>query len=298
MCLGRIMFRVAFKRNPIEGKMKPDGYLSKKLMGDCFPRLVQTTREYRAKLKAIPHEELTLTTADGLALKGWFFDAKSKRTAILVHGYNSKGWTDCVIQGYHYYQHGYNVLISDNRASGESQGQYLTFGVRECKDVARWAGLVNERVPQGSIVLHGTSLGGGTVCMCSALDIPGVKAVVEDCAYLSMRWEFEHMAKLFVHCVPRRVINSAEKVTVKRLGFDFSSESPLESIKRAKYPVFFVHGKADTFIPYSSSEILYAACPTDKQLLLVDGMGHGSAQLAGDGYFEPIFAFVDRYCGE
>lgn len=297
MCFGSMLFKLAFKRGK-EGAavMKPGSSLGDKLMGDRFQELHDLIVENRNKLKEIKHEDVQIETADGLKLSGWFFDAGSKNTAIIVHGYRSQAWTDGVTHACRFFEHGYNVLISDNRACGASEGEYLTFGVRESEDIARWAEWVSKRVPNGNTVLLGISLGGATVSMCSALDMPGLRVVVEDCAYKTMRWEFEHMMKLFVHFVPKHSINVAEKIAKKRLGFDFESQSPIESIKRAKYPVFFVHGKADSFIPYTSAEELYAVCPTDKQLLLVDNCGHGGSQLAGDEYFLPILSFVDKYC--
>lgn len=295
MCLGHALFNFTFKRHPLEDKMKKDSYLAKKLMGDRFGELHTFVRENRAKLKAIQHEELHIETADGLKLVGWFFDAGSKNTFVIVHGYNSRGWTDGVALAYRAYNRGYNVLISDNRACGESEGEYLTFGVRESEDIARWVELVAKRIPDGDIVLQGTSLGGATVCMCSAMELPNVKAIISDCAFTSMRAEFEHMSKMFLHFVAKTMLNAEERVTKKKFGFDFTSQSPIESIKQARYPVFFVHGRADTFIPYASAEELYSACPTEKQLLLVDNCGHGGSQLAGDEYYEPIFEFVEKH---
>ena len=298
MCLGRVIFDLAFKRHPIEKKLQRGGFIPEKLMGERLPELTATVGKYRKLLKQIPHEELFLETQDGLRLKGWFFDAGSKKTAIIVHGFNSIGWSDGVAQAYRFFERGYNVLISDNRACGESEGKYLTFGIRESEDTARWAELISKRVENGKIVLLGISLGGATVCMCSALDVPGLKAVVADCPYTNMRTEFEFVNKLFLHFIPKRSLDAAERLAKKKLGFDFTTESPLTSIAKAKCPVLFVHGKADTFIPYSTSEELYAACPTEKQLLLVENCGHGGAQLAGDDYFDPIFAFVDRCCAD
>ena len=297
MCFGRALFNFTFKKHPLNGKMKADGYVTKKLMGDRFAELHDFTLENRAKLKEIPHEELNVETADGLKLVGWFFDAGSKNTLIIVHGYNSQGWTDGVALACRAYEHGYNVLISDNRGCGVSEGEYVTFGVRESEDTARWAEFINERIPNGNIALQGTSLGGATVCMCSALDIPNLKAIVSDCAYTSMRFEFEYMHKLFIHCVFKHTLNSAERIAKKELGFDFTNGSPIECVAKAKYPMMFVHGKADTFIPCSEAEKLYAVCPTEKQLLLVDDCGHGGSQLARDEYFKPIFAFLDKHFG-
>ena len=287
---------MAFTRRPIEKKIAKGGYIVTTLMGDRLPELNETVVKHRELLKNVPHEELFITTDDGLKLKGWFFDAGSKNTAIIVHGFNSKGWTDGVAQAYKFFEHGYNVLISDNRGCGESEGKYLTFGIHESEDTAIWADLISKRTNGGNIVLLGISLGGATVCMCSALDIPNLKAVVADCPFTDMRAEFEYVNKLFLHHIPKRGLDSAEKLAKKKLGFDFTSASPLTSIAKAKCPVLFVHGKADTFIPYSTSEELYNACPTEKQLLLIDNCGHGAAQLGGDEYFDHIFAFVDKYC--
>ena len=296
MCFGQLIFNLAFKSHPIEKKMEKGGYIPTKLMGKRLPELSAIIKEHRDLLKQIPYEDVSVKTQEGFCLKGWFFDAGSKNTAIIVHGFNSKGWTDGVVQAYRFFKHGYNVLISDNRACGESEGDYLTFGIRESEDTARWAEMITKRIPGGNIVLLGISLGGATVCMCSALDIPDLKAVVADCPYTNMRYEFEYVNKLFLHFIPKHSINSAERLAQKRLGFDFNSLSPLNSIAKAKCPVLFVHGRDDTFIPYSTSEELYNACPTEKRLLIVDHCGHGGAQLGGDEYFDPIFAFVDQYC--
>ena len=293
MCLGHIMFKFSFKKNPVE--FDPNSYMTKKLMGDKFPLLVERTNKYRALLEELPKEELELTTADGLKLKGWFLDAGSKNTAVFVHGYNSYAFKDNAAHAYIFFKRGYNVLLFDNRACGASEGEYLTFGIRESEDLALWVDMIAKRIPDGNIVLHGTSLGGATVLLASSMDLPNVKCIVEDCGFKSIQWEFECMAKLFAHFVPRLTLKAAERVTKRKLGFDFSTVSPIHSVANAKYPVMFVHGKADTFIPYTAAEEMFALCPTEKELLLIDGFGHAGSQLAEDAYYEPIFAFIEKH---
>ena len=293
MCLGHIMFNFTFKRNPVE--FDPNGGMTKKLMGEKFPMLVERTNRYKELTLALDKEELEITTADGLKLKGWFFDAGSKNTVVLVHGYNSYGFKDNAAHAYVFFKRGYNVLVSDNRGCGESEGKYQTFGIRESEDVALWVKYIAERIPDGSIVLHGTSLGGATVCFMASMDLPSVKCIVEDCGFKSIQWEFECMCKLFAGFVPRLTIRSMERVTKRKLGFDFSTLSPLKSVENAKYPMMFVHGKDDTFIPCTAAQEMYDVCPTDKELLLVDGFGHAGSQLAEDAYYEPIFAFIEKH---
>jgi hypothetical protein len=41
---------------------------------------------------------------------------------------------------------------------------------------------------------------------------------------------------------------------------------------------------------------LYDACPTEKQLMVVEGAGHGNSfNHMPDEYFETVFSFLDRF---
>ena len=295
MCLlGKALFEFTFKRSQAE--FKDDSKMAEKLMGKKFPLLCENTEKCKELLLAIPHEEVEIKTADGLTLKGWFFNANSNNTIIFVHGYNSFGFRDNSGHGYHFFNHDYNVLIADNRAAGESEGTYGSFGIKESEDTVLWVKYIADRYPNGNIALHGTSLGGATVCFASEKELPNVKVIVEDCAFTSILEEFYCVAKLFVGFKPKLLIKSSERFAKKKLGIDYTTLSPIKSVANAKYPMMFVHGKDDAFIPCVSANLLYDACPTEKELLLIDDFGHASSQLAGDDYYKPVFAFVDKYC--
>jgi fermentation-respiration switch protein FrsA (DUF1100 family) len=62
--------------------------------------------------------------------------------------------------------------------------------------------------------------------------------------------------------------------------------------------VLFIHGQADSVIPFSMSERLYAAAHEPKSLLLVPGAGHSSiAVVAWDRYRAAIRDFTARIGG-
>ena len=63
-------------------------------------------------------------------------------------------------------------------------------------------------------------------------------------------------------------------------------------MKRCKVPVLFIHGTADSFVPYKMSEENYTACRVKKQLLLVGGAAHCGSYLADrKKYEETVEAF-------
>jgi fermentation-respiration switch protein FrsA (DUF1100 family) len=67
----------------------------------------------------------------------------------------------------------------------------------------------------------------------------------------------------------------------------------LKQISGAQVPVLFIHGSEDNFVHTDMVYRVYDACPTEKQLLVVEGAGHGNSfNHAPDTYFETVFGFL------
>lgn len=85
-------------------------------------------------------EDIFLPSYDGLRLHGQLLQQPSaKGTILLFHGYRSSWIIDFSIVLPYYYSLGYNLLAVDERAHGQSEGVYITFGVHERRDVVTWA---------------------------------------------------------------------------------------------------------------------------------------------------------------
>ena len=59
-------------------------------------------------------------------------------------------------------------------------------------------------------------------------------------------------------------------------GFDIESASPVEAVKSSKIPTLIIHGSADSFVPASMSEEIFANCTMQKKKRLqIEGADHG-----------------------
>lgn len=298
MCLiGRLLFKGVFGRHPLADGMEISES-TEKLMGPGFKDLNDSTHKSREIMESLPYDTVHITTRDGLELAGYLFinEQPTNKTAICIHGYNSNGFVDFATVGLEYIRRGFNLLLPTNRACGESGGEWTTFGVLESDDTLLFVDKVSELFPGGETVLHGCSLGGATVSMTSDRVGDSVRAIISDCSYASMRDEFTHMLKLMANLPAWPAVNMLERQFKKHIGCGFDDNSPLKSVKNARVPMFFVHGREDRYIPCIASEQLYNACPTDKELLFIDGAGHAAAHMRGkEKYYDPIFAFIGRH---
>lgn len=144
--------------------------------------------------------------------------------------------------------------------------------------------------------MHGISLGGATVCLMSEMTLKNVKCVVSDCAYTSIRAEFAHSSKLTLGFTPKATLERVYKLCAKEFGNIVDDFTPLKAVQHAKYPILFIHGKEDRFIPFGMAHELYDACSSDKRLFLVDGAGHGASYAnAPKEYESAVMDFVNTH---
>lgn len=228
--------------------------------------------------------DTTITLADGTSRHGYFLpaDSATTRTAVLVHGYK-----DCALSMLHigcmYHRDlGYNILLPDLWAHGESPGDHIGMAWNERHEVLQWVAVADSMFrgssPATTMVLHGISMGGATVMNVSGEPLPPcVKAIVEDCGYTSV-WD-EFTAQLSDQFgLPRFPLLYTTSLLCKlRYGWSFGEAAPVEQVKKCKVPMLFIHGDDDDFVPTAMVHQVYAAHPGKKQLWLAPGSAHAKA---------------------
>jgi Prolyl oligopeptidase family./Putative lysophospholipase. len=246
-------------------------------------------------------EMVSLVSDDGLRLVGRYIPAAAptEKTVILAHGYSSQGKYMTAYARFYRDEFGYNVLMPDDRGHGASEGDYIGFGWPDRRDYIKWINWVISKVgPEARIALHGVSMGGATVMMVSGeSDLPhNVFAIIEDCGYTSVHDEVSYLLPRLYKINSPRLVADTSAVTKKRAGYDFEEASSLEQVKKDKVPMLFIHGEADTFVPFWMVKPLYEACTAEKELYTVPEAGHGEA-LSKDRerYIAVVRAFLEKH---
>ncbi|WP_121612525.1 alpha/beta hydrolase [Mesobacillus foraminis] len=224
-------------------------------------------------------------------------DSSEHKWAIVVHGYsgNASSMTRYVRN---FYEKGYHVLAPDLRGHGNSEGDYIGMGWHDRKDMLLWIDQIIEKDPKAEIALFGVSMGGATVMMTAGeKDLPSnVKVIVEDCGYASVSDVFIYQLDDLFGLPEFPVMQAANTITSLRAGYDLYEASAVEQIAKSRTPIMFIHGDADTFVPFEMLNKVYEAANVEKEKLIIPKAGHGEAEKVDpDTYWNGVWSFVGKY---
>ena len=108
----------------------------------------------KEKYKNKEIKDVYIKSFDNLKLHGIFIEnKKSKGIIIEAHGYRSTAENDLFASCHEYFKMGYSLLLIDQRTSNKSEGKYITFGIKESKDIINWIKFVNSKYPKKKVFL-------------------------------------------------------------------------------------------------------------------------------------------------
>ena len=219
-----------------------------------------------------------ITAPDGIRLHAYYVRAArpTRRTAVIVHGYTDNAVRMMMIGRMYGHDLGYNILLPDLRRAGQSDGSHIQMGWLDRLDVARWVSSVPRLFGDtATVVVHGISMGAATTMMLSGDSQPQyVRAFVEDCGYTDVKAQFTKEISERFHLPFFPLIPLASALCRLRYGWSFDEASALKQVSRCRLPMLFIHGSADTYVPTSMVNELYAAKPAPKALWVAPGSAH------------------------
>ncbi|MDO4419369.1 MAG: hypothetical protein Q4B92_03300 [Ruminococcus sp.] len=201
-------------------------------------------------------EEIEIKSFDGLKLKGYYLKNENSngKVMILCHGYRSFPYFDFSASAKVYYEKGFDLLFIVHRTHLESDGKYITFGLKERYDLLSWIEYVDNRFAgKAKILLAGVSMGAATVMYTLGLSLPNsVKGAVCDCGFDTPKHVIGYaLIEVFkVKWLASFMSNFVSFVALFKLGSFLGAVNTSKSLKKNKLPVMFAHGEADDVVPF------------------------------------------------
>lgn len=291
MLMYAMYFRIAYKNKK--------GTVENVLQEEQWAPYAEQVKEEMAWFEAQEErKQLYILTRDKIRLNGWYLPAKgvSRGRVILMHDYRTPAGVSFagVLRAYH--ERGFDVLLCDQRAHGESLGKYICFGARERFDCKLWVECMNKLYGDDKpTFLHGVGMGGTAVLMTAGLKLPyNVTAVIAEGAYTS---PYAMVKKLLKKSrVSGKAFLGVFDFWCRALaGYKLKGASTQAALRETKLPVLLIHGSADEKAPYAMAEANYAACAGEKQLVTIPDAGHGVCLWAAEKSGLDMFTFVANH---
>ena len=244
-------------------------------------RLVTNPRETRKVPDETPmnrgmvFEEVSVRTADGLNLAGWFIPSPGRAVVMVVHGYKDHRGSVLGVAAI-LRRHGYAVLLTSLRGHDRSDGETISFGAKEMQDLAAWYAYVRARpdVDPELVGLFGVSMG-ATIAIQFASENPGIRALVADCAFSSVEDTVETSVEFFTGLPPFPFASMILFWMERELDLDSSTIDAKRWIpKISPRPVFLLQGGKDVVVSPESGARLYEAAREPKELWFDPELGH------------------------
>ena len=286
-----LCFRIAFYAAPRKEKDPETIETPPGAIYDPFrEQMVRWVKEARAKNP----KEFEITAFDGLKLKGKFYEyAPGAPMELMFHGYRGGAERDLSGGVHRCFCCGRSALVVDQRCSGGSDGNVITFGIREHRDCLSWVDFAVKKFgPQVKIILTGISMGASTVVMAGGRELPAnVIGILADCGYSTQKEIMEVVIRKMG--LPPHLSYPFVRLAARIYGgFDLEEYSPMEALKTCSVPVIFFHGEDDDFVPCWMSRKMHDACLSRKKLVTVPGAGHGlSFPVAPEEYLQKLGEF-------
>jgi len=251
-------------------------------------------------------QNISLDSRLGYTLKGTYLPSPtpSNNTVILVHGIAGSRLMGLWYAPL-YLSKGYNVLIYDSRASGESGGESVTWGYYERYDLDQWVDWLEDHHPGGIIGIHGVSMGAATALMHAEMNeaTHRVKFYVADSPYSDLEelltQQIDAAVNLHNPLWVKLLLRYSSFAANWQSGFRYQDVSPIRSVESVTTPVLYLHGGSDSLVPARMSEQLYLATKGYKEHYVFSGDAHAMAIFNHKAeYRQRITQFIDAALGK
>ena len=256
------------------------------------------TKPARSNTGAPPAElgarSLTFPSESGERLSAWFIPGAPTQGAILLLHPIRTNKRAMLSRAAFFKRQGYSVLLVDFQAHGESEGDRITFGYSEAKDVQAAVKKLNELAPGEKVGALGVSLGAVAVALA---DVHGsLSAVVLESPYATIEESLSNRLRIYFGPLGHLLAPFLLVQLEPRLGVSPSQLRPIDRISALQSPLLVVHGTRDRHTTIKEVHKLYANAPQPKEFYAVEGAAHVDLHaFSPRSYEERVGRFLARY---
>jgi len=200
-----------------------------------------------------PIKEVEIVTEDNIKVSAWLIDNDSEKVVILLSGRGSNRNKN-IEKAKIYLEQGYSVLMPDLRGTGKSDGDRISLGWHERKDIVAWYHFLKSKHYE-YIAAHGFSIGAATICY-SFRNIKDYHFVVLESCYQDV---FELVKNaLRKTYLPQKSAYLIRPMTEYVLKVVAKKMRPIIFLEQCQSPLLIMGGDSETIVPAPTTIELFS----------------------------------------
>lgn len=240
----------------------------------------------------------SLKSSDGTRISSWYIPVKNpKAVVILVHGFKevNAGKSRMIVHAEYLQKAGYSTFLIDLRSFGESEGNKMSFGINESKDVITAYDYL-KTLPENKnkkIGFFGRSMGAATSIIASAINGKG-DFIIALTPYASFKnlFNFKLIKKGYFTPVFFPFLQIAACI---ELGLSFEKYAPINLIEKINVPIFIAGAKYDETIPKKDAKRLFNKANNPKEFWEILTNHDEIFRQNPEGFKKKILGFLSKY---
>ena len=241
--------------------------------------------------------KVTLNVEKNVDLVGYIIAPKTdsiRGLMILVHGIG--GCKEHFVPlGAKLASKGIISVVFDERAHGESGGDYCTYGYYEKNDISKIVDYIKQEYPPMPIGIWGNSLGGAVALQALEVDKRLSFGIIEstftNLHQIAFDYKKRYLQGIGIRFISDYVVDRAAEIA----DFDPYKITPIKSVENIEQSMFIAHGDIDERISIEYGKALFDNLKTkDKTWYTIEGGTHMNlSKKGGQTYQKALLNFID-----
>ena len=226
-------------------------------------------------------KKIIIKTKDSLSLEAYYILSNQQKngTIIMLHGIADNKESMISISNF-FNSLGFNTLLLDLRAHGDSQGEYCTFGYYEKYDVMTVIDTLSAIDTIKNIGIWGHSLGGAIAIQTIGIDKRLKFGIIQSTFDELRKVILEYSADMFFGLKSEFIVNYILEKSEVIANFKVDSVKPSNFAKNINVPMLYFHGNQDEKIPIEFNKNNFQNTNSKfKKFVVIDGAKHNDLWL-------------------
>lgn len=226
----------------------------------------------------IPHHTIHIKTEDGILLESWHVahpNSVPKGTVVMFHGHGSNK-SAVIREARAFFNMGWDVLLTDFRAHGNSEGEVCTIGANEAKDVKAVYQFTRDSLREKNLVIWGISLGASTTLHALATYQLKPNKIILEMPFATLHDAVRGRLRM-MHLPTEPIASLLTFWGGIQQGFWAFNLQPAEDANEVNCPVLLQWGSKDPRVTEAETNLIFAKLATrDRTMMKYYQSGHES----------------------